>query len=329
MNFFQDLKFLPCRPPIWAQDGHTQTILGHLIPSSQLEEKGERIEIILADGDRIVGRWFRGTRPFTLTVFHGLGGTSEAGYMQRTARVAIDLGYSVLLMNHRGSGEGSGLARGLPHSGRGEDISAGIAWAKQRNPGDTQFALGFSMSANALLLLLSGQRGETFPDLAMAVNAPIDLGDAALRLETGLNRVYDFRFVNECRRDMNRRRAQGVLERDLPISPLATLRDFDELYTAPLNGFRDRTDYYSQCSTKDLLGNIKTPTLILTASDDPFVNVKAYQDAKPSPFVHLHIEPKGGHMGYLTRTPTPLGSKRWLDYAIFETLSYAMNSYRR
>ena len=173
------------------------------------------------------------------------------------------------------------------------------------------------MSGNALLLLLTGLRGEVLPDFAISVNAPIDLAASALALEQGLNRLYDFRFVSRCREEVKAR--AGGTHYSIPWN--ATLRDFDQLYTAPASGFSDREAYYRSCSTRNLLTKIQTPTLILTAEDDPFVGFSAYQGVKLSPTVRLHAERTGGHMGYVTRDKTPLGTYNWLDYALRESIS--------
>jgi predicted alpha/beta-fold hydrolase len=60
--------------------------------------------------------------------------------------------------------------------------------------------------------------------------------------------------------------------------------------------------------------------VVITSKDDPFVNYKSYLQSSGSPNVKLHIEESGGHMGYLSNEKTPLGNRRWLDYAINETL---------
>jgi hypothetical protein len=181
-------------------------------------------------------------------------------------------------------------------------------------------AVGFSLSGNALLLLLSGARGGTLPDCAVAVNAPIDLGRCALRLKAGFNRVYDLRFVALCAAAIQARRRAGLVREEYRIPPLATLYDFDDLYTAPAGGFKNREDYYRSCSAKDKLASIGTPTVLITAKDDPFVGFEDYASAALGSSVHLHAEDVGGHMGYLSAKRTPLGSKRWLDYALREYL---------
>ena len=80
----------------------------------------------------------------------------------------------------------------------------------------------------------------------------------------------------------------------------ATLYDFDNIYTAPAGGFRDREHYYRDCSAAPWLEKIDRPTIVLTSADDPFVGVEIYRRARLSPHVQLHIEATVGHMGYLT-----------------------------
>ena len=314
------LKLEPCIAPSWAKSGHAQTLWGHFLPSPSLKEKRERLEVVLEDGDRLIGTFIPGTSRTTVSVFHGLTGSIDSGYMQRTALLARSLGHSVLLMNHRGCGEGRGFAKKPYHSGRAEDVSATLEKARELRPHDRHVAVGFSLGANALLLLLTGKRGTHLPDAALAVNAPIHLEQAALTLKKGLNRVYDLQFVMGCRRDLPFRHREEKRFEKVDFSPIGTLHDFDNWYTAPESGFKNREDYYLQCSTYLDLHKIKTPTVILTAADDPFVSVEAYRRAELSSALQLHIEQVGGHMGYVTRKPTPLGTNRWLDYAVYESL---------
>jgi predicted alpha/beta-fold hydrolase len=305
------LKLDPCLPPFWAHGGHMQTLLGHLIPSQALTDPGKRVETDLGDGDRLVSFLLEGKSDLVIYLFHGLSGSIASDYVQRTARLGQSLGHSVFMVNHRGCGEGKGLAEKPYHSGRGEDLSAVIRDGKKLFPKRRHLAIGFSLGGNALLNLITGKRGTHKPDLAITVNAPIDLKDSAVLLQKGLNRIYDFRFVNECKRDLGDQ---------YKISSLATMYDFDEIYTAPAAGFKNRDDYYQTCSTKDSLSSIDVPTIILTAQDDPFVNYQNYVQAKLSPYTQLHVETYGGHLGYLSRKKTPLGTHRWLDYALLRSI---------
>lgn len=310
------LELEPCVPPSWARGGHAQTILAHLLPSFTPLPPSERIEMRLTDGDRLVARRHRGESGITVYLFHGLGGDIDESGMRRAAAALLGLGHEVYRMNHRGCGEGRGLARRPYHSGSAEDLSEMIAFGRARRPSNRHIAIGFSLSGNALLLLLAGARGTVPPDAGIAVNAPIDLHDGARRLGAGLNRLYDMRFVLRLRRELRRRYLAGLLDRQVRVPLLAGLRGLDALYTAPAAGFRDREDYYARCSTHARLDRIQAPTIILTAHDDPFVSFEAYRRARLPPSVHLHAEPHGGHMGYLSRARHPLRVRRWLYDAL-------------
>jgi uncharacterized protein len=301
-----------CLPPFWARDGHTQTIISHLLPSPPLPADRERVEIALADGDRLVGYLFKGTKPIVVAGFHGLSGCSDSRYMRRTAAVCRRLGFWCLLVNHRGCGPGKGLAKGPYHSGRGEDVSEAFTFLKARLPGYRRIGVGFSLGGNALLLLLSGGRGTEVPEAALAVNAPIRLERAAEQLRAGWNRIYDTHFVKLCRRSIEERRAAGLIGDEYRLPRKLSLMEFDDYYTAPAGGFADRHDYYATCSTVGRLDRIQVPTVLLTAQDDPFVDYRDYAAAKLSAQVKLHLEKHGGHIGYLSRGP----NLHWIEQAL-------------
>lgn len=301
----------PCKPPVWARSGHLQTILGHLLPSDVVKEKGEQLHIPLNnESDLIHTTYLKGESRTIIYLFHGLGGSSHATYMQRTALMARKLGHHVFLNNHRGCGEGVGLATEPYHSGRSDDLSAVIAFGKKMHPDHRHIAIGFSLSANALLLLASGFRAEVLPDAAIAVNGPIELDGATILLTQGLNRIYDRNFVHELKKYVQQNNP-AELKR---LADAVTIRDFDEAYTAPLGGFKNRQDYYKTCSAVNYLNHIKIPTVLLTAADDPFVNVNDYVSAQLSPSTVLHIEKVGGHMGYLSQRG--FGYERWMDHTL-------------
>jgi predicted alpha/beta-fold hydrolase len=308
----------PFVPPWWCRSGHAQTIVGHLTPSPMLADAGERHEVAVSDGDRLAVTGFAGRSDWVVSLFHGLGGEADADYMHRTARICLALGHTVFLVNHRGCGWGRELARLPYHSGRGEDVSSVIQWSRKKFPGKKQLVIGFSLSGSAVLNLVTGRRGDTLPDSAISVNAPIALEKSAQLLKEGFNRVYDVRFVHRLRRDLKEKHRHGILEERIHLSPFSTVYEFDEIYTSIFSGFRDRAHYYSECSTRPYLKQIRTPTVLLSAADDPFVDGEDYRTAELSPSTVLHLEKFGGYMGYLSGAPTPLGSRRWLDYALNE-----------
>lgn len=300
-----------CDPPIWARTGHLQTILGHLFPSEKVTENGHVLNVTLEkETERIHSTYHKGSSKFAVYLFHGLGGTAEASYMQRTAIKARAMGHHVFINNHRGCGMGAGLASEPYHSGRADDLSKVIEYGRNMLPDHKHIAIGFSLSANALLLLAAKVRAEVQPDYAITVNGPINLDRASLNLQKGLNKIYDKRFTADLETYMKKNRPEDIGD----FSLVEDLRDFDQRYTAPLGGFKDRADYYNTCSAKQYLKDTNIPTVIITSEDDPFVSVRDYQDASYSPMTVLHIEKHGGHMGYLMKKG--FGFERWLDLAL-------------
>lgn len=307
-------------PPVWARNGHLQTLIAHFIPSPVLLDLGKRTEFPLADGDRLVGFVKEGHTKVMVSLFHGLGGSIESDYMQRSAILAESLGHSFAIVNHRGAGVGHGFARGAYHSGRGEDISDVLAVLRERYPDHLQVAIGFSMSGSMLLNLVSGRRGTVMPDAAITVNAPIDLHIGSQKLSEGFNRVYDIRFVHRLTQEIEKRQKAGLLSRNYEIPRFATVGEFDDIFTAVEFGFANRMDYYNQCSTWSHLHRIDVPTVMLTAADDPFIPVESYLDAQLSSAIRLHIEPIGGHVGYYAADNEKYGTNRWLDYFLKKSL---------
>ncbi len=300
-------NLIPCTPPWWAKTGHLQTIFGHIIPSERLTHFGERIELEVSHGDRIAIRYYPGNSNKVIYLFHGLGGSADADYIQRAAQIFTQQGHTVILLNHRGCGEGQALAVHPYHSGSALDLSAVLQYGRKREPSKFHIAIGVSLSGNALLLLASGTRGGTLPDAAITVNAPIQLAKAAQLLHQRWNRIYDLRFILMLKKSLKTR---GILKH-YAIPHTATLMEFDDIYTAPAAGFKNKEDYYQQCSAAPLIPLIKIPTIVLTSQDDPFISHQDYTQVNYPASVTFHLERFGGHVGYLDHSKKRF---RWLDY---------------
>lgn len=310
---------LACVPPRWARGPHGQTLAGRFLPFRGPTPPWQRLEVDLGDGDALVIRVADGPvakdpaqgAPPVVVLLHGVGGSADSNYMVRMASRLHGLGFAVASVNHRGAGEGRGRATRPYHAGAVGDLSAVFGALRGRFPGRRLVALGFSLSANMLLLALGrGDAGTVLPDAALAVNPPAHLERASLRLLKGFNRVYDLRFVRLLRADVA---ARGGYD----LSGVRSLRDFDGRYTAPAAGFRDRDDYYARAACGPHLQGIRVPTVILSSLDDPFATAADLRDLPRSPWVHLHVEAHGGHMGYVSAN---LPDRRWMDYAILHYL---------
>ncbi len=289
--------------PLWT--GHSQTLLGHLISSDPFKFSTTEEILTLPDGDQILLKYRDQKSSITLSLYHGLGGDSDADYIRRSSNIAHDLGWNIVLVNHR-CASNKAPSQKTYHSGRGEDADAVIQWSRQKFQNSKQVVLGFSMSGSILLNLLTSRYGEHQPDAAIIVNAPLDLNRASKLLTTGFSRIYDYRFYRILKKLVEQKE-------NLKLPSIGTTRKFDDLYTSKANGFIDAQDYYMQCSVKDYLNRIKVPTYVLSSEDDPFIDIRDYKSAQWSEKVHLHISRYGGHMGYYSRKKDPQYGRRWLD----------------
>ncbi len=310
-----DLKLNPLVPFLPVFTGHTQTVLGHIIPSDYPDLKLTEKVLKLADGDELLLEYFNNNSATTISIYHGLAGDSQADYMRRSAKLAGALGWNIILVNHRGANV-KATSQKTYHSGRGEDAGAVIEWSKEKFAGSRQIALGFSMSGSILLNLVSGRYGKVQPDYAIVVNAPLDLARSAHLLTVGFSKIYDYRFYSILKK--------MIMKRESMVMPFfGSTMDIDQAYTSKANGFSNAMEYYEKCSVLNYVNQIETKTFVLAAHDDPFIDVKDYLRAKWNNNVHLTFKKYGGHMGYFANKRDPKYGHRWLDHylgSVFEKI---------
>lgn len=296
--------------PSWAQGGHLQTLWAHFLSSETIPEKPEVFTIDTPDGDHIVCENFVRPSDFIAVLLHGLSGDASADYMQLSGSGLLTHGIHTVLMNHRGAGPYWDSAKMPYHSGSAGDLSTVIGYLRQTYPGKKIVTIGFSMSGNVVNLNACGFRSDHVPDLAIGVNAPVDLQISSQHLGMGFNRVYDIRFVYRLRNLINRKVDEGLLDIPRPIPRFCTTRELDEIFTAPVSGFANRDDYYTQCSSSRYLSKVEAPLWLITSQDDPFVKINTYANIIARADLRKDVLPTGGHLGYLHDSGQ--GVERWL-----------------
>ena len=92
----------------------------------------------------------------------------------------------------------------------------------------------------------------------------------------------------------------GAIRYDL-AKRCTTFKAFDREVTAPLNGFRDETDYWAKTSCQNFLKSIAIPTLLIHAQDDPFFPGKMLPMDVIQNSQHLEVlmTQHGGHLGFI------------------------------
>lgn len=137
-----------------------------------------------------------------------------------------------------------------------------------------------------------------------AVSPPIELSATVRRIEHPSNWPYQRRFVRGLKTMMLRKKALYPKHYDVRgLSRVRTVRDFDELYTAPHGGFADAEDYYARASSLSFIAKIKTPTLVLHARDDPLAPYAPFSrpEVQGNLSVLVTTPSHGGHVGFVSR----------------------------
>ncbi|MGH9724838.1 MAG: YheT family hydrolase [Candidatus Acidiferrales bacterium] len=300
-------------PPEILRNPHAMTIAANFWPRSYPGLGSASPRFFQVDAESQVRgdcHWQQNPREHpTLVLLHGLEGSSASGYMMGTAEKAWMAGFNVVRLNQRNCGGTEALTPTLYHSGMSGDVQAVIAELAERDRLPEIFAAGFSMGGN-LVLKMAGELGDGGPRVLRAIFclAPaLDLAACADALDEPRNFIYEWHFVRRLKRRM--RHKASLFPEKFPAGELRALREvrsvrnFDDVMTARFCGFRDAADYYQRSSAKGVAGQVRRPTKILTAQDDPFVPFASFQFAAllGNPHIRLEAPKNGGHCAFISK----------------------------
>ncbi|MBA3537678.1 MAG: hydrolase [Tatlockia sp.] len=310
------------KPAWWLPNAHIQTLYPTLM--RRIKSPVDLIERIeLADGDFIDLAWaingLAKDRPL-IVFLHGLGGSMDSTYAAGMMSAFNRCGWRSVLMHFRGaSKEPNRLARAY-HSGDTGDIDYLFKLLAEREPETKKAAVGVSLGGNVLLKWLGEKGPQSFIDAAVAVSVPFQLRLVADRISTGFSRVYQGYLLRRLREVFEQKKTR-FSEENMPVA----LRDahkwqcfwtFDENVTAPLHGFRHVHHYYRESSSLNYLTEIKTPTLIIHAMDDPFMTPEVVPtEEQLSNDIILELSQKGGHAAFISGK-IPAKPIFWLEQRI-------------
>ncbi len=311
------------RAPAWLPGGNLQTIWAatlsrrHLGPPPQFQRErwttpdGDFIDVdhlVPAAPDTASGTTTStATSARHLVLFHGLEGSSASAYAQAFAGVAQQRGWAYTVPHFRGcSGEPNRAPRAY-HSGDFEEIG----WILQRLRATSAaplLAVGVSLGGNALLRWAEeiGDSAAATASAVAAVSSPIDLAAAGRAIDQGFNwLVYSRMFLRTMKPRALAKLAlyPGLFDRDRLLAA-RTLYDFDDVFTAPLHGYRDTPDYWNRASAQPHLARIRIPALVLNARNDPFVPGASLPGvSQVGRYVTLWQPAHGGHVGFPQGSP--------------------------
>ena len=302
--------------PWWLPGGHAQTIW------PALQSRTGRLPVPLyrrerwttPDDDFVDVDWLDApptvppaTQSPLLVLFHGLEGTSRSHYALALAQWAQAQGWGFAVPHFRGCSGEINLAPRAYHSGDFVEIGWLLAGFRARRAGPI-CAVGVSLGGNALLRWAqeAGSAATSVVRALASISAPVDLTASGLAMGRGLNRqIYTRLFLQTMKPKAMRKLAQfpGLFDARA-LQDAQSLYDFDNVFTAPLHGFKDTRDYWQRASAKPHLADIRLPTLVVNALNDPFVPARSLpqrRDAGAS--VTLWQPEHGGHVGFAAGPP--------------------------
>ncbi|HTJ97663.1 MAG TPA: hydrolase [Rhodocyclaceae bacterium] len=326
------MKHLSYKAPAWLPGAHLQTVWPLLLRNRLLPQY-RREQLDTPDGDFLDIDWIDGSSRDAplLVLFHGLEGSSASPYAHALMQAVQTQGWRGVVVHFRGcSGRPNRLPRAY-HSGDSAEVAWVLAQLQQRQAGAPLFAVGVSLGGNALLKYLGeqGSAARHIVSAAAAVSVPYDLAAADRCLSRGIARLYARHFLKtlipQALAKAQRFPNQPGLNQPERIRNAKTLREFDDAVTAPLHGFRDADDYYTQSSSGQYVARIAVPALLLHALNDPFlppteIPVRATLPAN----VHLETSSDGGHVGFVSGYFP--GQLNWLPERLLHEFSRSVHS---
>lgn len=322
------------RPAWWLPGAHPQSMWGRLARPRRLVSFRREILPTPDDDELVLDHVDAPDGAPHLLVLHGLEGSSYSVYVQGIAAVARRAGLAVTALNFRSCARppddlGTALPNKRPrlyHSGDTADADLVLRHLHRRAPRVPFVAAGASLGGNVLLKWLAEHPRQTILRAAATVSVPYDLAAGARFLETGAGPFYVtvfLRTLKEKVRDLVARFPEVKTRIDLARSQAAkTFREFDDAATGPLHGFAGVEDYYARSSSLFFIGKVATPTLCISAADDPFIPPEVLQKARAaaSPAVTCSFTKGGGHVGFVAG-PSPGRPVYWAEETLVRWLT--------
>ncbi|HHH52326.1 MAG TPA: alpha/beta fold hydrolase [Bacteroidetes bacterium] len=287
-------------PPLLLQNGHFNTIFRTVFTNPQIHYQRKRtntpdhdfldLDFSIVGSDKII------------IIVHGLEGSSQSKYVISNALFFNRNDYDICAINLRGcSGEMNKLYSSY-HSGKTDDLDIVIKEIESNY--QEIILLGYSLGGN-LVIKYGGEKGSSINSKIkniLAVSVPADLTDSAKELAKPKNFLYQYVFMQSLRKKL-KEKIELFPESGLSIIEVAKIKNFkqfDDVYTSVAHGFKNADDYWRKNSCKQFIQDIKIPSLMLNALDDPFLGKKCYpfEQAKNNPFFTLETPKYGGHVGF-------------------------------
>ena len=295
------------KAPAWLPGGNLQTIYAARLAQTYMGAAPvyRRERWTTPDADFIDLDWLAdqssSTQPLVV-LFHGLEGSSQSHYALAFADYCRQNWLAYVVVHFRGCSGEINLAPRAYHSGDYEEIDWIVKRIRSTRSGPI-YCVGISLGGNALLRWAqeAGVSAKESVDAVSSVCSPIDLAASGTAIGKGFNlQVYTRMFLQTMRPKalLKLKQFPGLFAK-AAMDAARDLYDFDNVFTAPLHGFKNTEDYWKRASAKPRLNEIKIPALVVNALNDPFVPANSLPHAREvGSCVTLWQPAQGGHVGF-------------------------------
>lgn len=301
----------PFTPHPAFKSGNAQTLAAYAWPRRYRLERPPQDEDRLLEtepGVKVLAhcRWQKDRHEHaTVVVWHGMEGSANSIYMIATADKAFRAGFNVVRVNYRNCGGTEHLTPTLYHGGLSDDLRSVLKQLIDNEGLKRIFLLGFSLGGN-MVLKLSGEYGDDAPPeiiAACVVSPSVDLEASNELILRRRNWIYHKQFMHSLKKRIRLKQKLFPDVYDLSELPrIRNLREFDDAFTSIASGFLNVDDYYHRASSIRVVANIRIPTLIIHAKDDPFIPFEPLRDRafSENPYLMLVATDRGGHVAFVS-----------------------------
>ncbi|GMH50291.1 hypothetical protein TL16_g08091 [Triparma laevis f. inornata] len=312
-------KLMPYHLPLFHQILHT---LNPFTPTPKILSLQNHVMsegIVLDDGSYVSLVWPPCSPPFMVgdtlvLILPGMNNSSETGFvrcLQQTLTLKLNNNKSnnghvhCCILDYRLTGTSQHLQKPNenPHPSCADgwlDLPTVISHINHHYTSPPIHLVGQSLGGGMTLKYLGGIDTPQNIVSGTCVSPPVDYSKVAKHLEDGIvSRVCNFVMTVPCKIALvlNGTMRRAIYNKSKLFSALTclTVRGFEDAVLVPLLDYTSPEDYYNKNSPKSTILNIRVPTLIITAEDDPIVPPP---DEIKNENIGVAVVDFGGHLGF-------------------------------
>lgn len=316
-------------PPLWAKNGHTQTLLAssparkYLVykRARQLLRAAEEVILTCTDGVTLQGFYDAHRNPNAplVVLIHGWEGSADSAYVVSAANTLHQAGYATFRLNLRDHGDTHHLNAEIFNFCHLDEVVDAIKQIHIHYEPSTLYLSGFSLGGNFSLRVAAKAHEHDIPlEKVVAICAPLNPHETTDLLNTRM-KVYNAYFMRKWKNSL--RKKAELFPEHYPNLDFLSQRDLWKVTQGLLPympEFRSVKHYFDGYTlTNDYLTSVQVPTTLLLAKDDPIIDHRASERMSVSEQVQIVKTDFGGHCGFFKNRKL----EAWVDDYLVDQFS--------